>query len=153
ELELSDDADQRWRSIEWTEHLDRALLRQLLQGLTQLLGLHGVSQPHPAKNLRCKARYADEIQRLALCQRIADAQGAMVGDAEHVAGKCLLGERALLRKEELRHVQANGLTGAYLADLHPTGKPAGAQPRKSNAIAVIGIHVGLDLEHERGHLI
>ena len=87
------------------EHLHHALLGQLLQRLLQLLGLHRVGQPHAAQDFRREARHADEVEVLALGQRVADAQRAVVGNADHVAGIGLVGERAVLGEEELRRVQ------------------------------------------------
>ena len=75
----------------------------------------------------------------------------MVGNADDVAGKGFIRQRAVLGKEELRTGQRHVLAGAYQFCLHAAGKLAGAQPRKGDAIAMVRIHVGLDLEHERAH--
>ena len=44
-----------------------------------------------------------------------------------------------------------GLSGAHQLRLHAAAQLARAQPREGDAVAVVGVHVGLDLEHEGGH--
>ena len=151
ELQRADHADERGRAVLRAEHLHHALLRQLLQRLFQLLGLHRVRQPHAPQDFRREARHADEIDLLALGQRIADPDGAMVGNADDVAGIRLFGQRAVLREEELRRVERDRFAGAHLLDLHAARQLAGAEPRKGDTVAVIGVHIGLDLEHESRH--
>jgi hypothetical protein len=63
-----------------------------------------------------------------------------------------LRKRAILGEEELRRVQADELAGAHLLHLHAAGELAGAQPHEGDAVAVVGVHVGLDLEDEAGDL-
>ena len=75
----------------------------------------------------------------------------MIGNADHVAGKGLVRQRAVLREEELRARQAHVLAGAHQLRLHAAGEFARAQPRKGDTVAVVRIHIGLDLEHERAH--
>ena len=152
ELQRADHADQRRRAVLRAEHLHDALLRELLQRLLQLLRLHGVGQPHAAQDFRREVRHADEIDVLALGQRVADRHRAVVGDADHVAGIGLVGDRAVLREEELRRVERDRLAGADLLDLHAAGELARAQPRERDAVAVVRVHVGLDLEHEGRHV-
>jgi hypothetical protein len=48
---------------------------------------------------------------VALGQRVAHAQHAVVGDADDVAGEGLLGELAVLREEEDRRVDRDRLAG------------------------------------------
>jgi hypothetical protein len=49
----------------------------LLQRLLELLGLQRVGEALAADDFRRKAWHADEVQRLALRQRVADAQGRL----------------------------------------------------------------------------
>ena len=69
--------------------------RHLLQRLAQLLRLHGVAELDAAQDLRREARHAAEQDVLALGQRVADAQRAVVGDADDVAGEGLVGDGAV----------------------------------------------------------
>ena len=151
ELQRADHADQRRRAVERAEHLHDALLRHLLQRLLQLLRLHRVAELDAAQDFRREIRHAEEGDVLALGQRVADAQRAVIGDADHVAGIGLVGERAVLREEELRRRQRDRLAGAHELGLHAARELARAQPREGDAVAVVGVHVGLDLEDEGGH--
>jgi hypothetical protein len=99
---------------------------------------------------RREGRHAAEIHLLALGQRVADAQRAVVGDADDVAGPGLLGHLAFLGEEEQRRVDRHLLAGPDLAQPHALGQPPAAQPHEGDAVAVVGVHVGLDLEHEAG---
>ena len=105
ELQRTDDADDGRRAVIRQEQLDDALLGHLRQRFAQLLGLHGVLEPDAAQDFRGEARHAAEHDVLALGQRIADPQRAVIGDADHVAGKRLLGQCAVLGEEELRRRQ------------------------------------------------
>ena len=99
-----------------------------------------------------EARHADEVEGLAFGERVADAQVAVIGDADDVAGIGLVGDRAVLGEEEMRRVQSDRLAGAHVLRLHAAHELARAQPREGDAVAVVRIHVGLDLEHEGRHL-
>ena len=90
---------------------------------------------------------------LALGQRVADAQRAVVGDADHVAGIGLVGGDARAGEEELRRRQAHRLAGAHQLGLHAALQLARADAHEGDAVAVVGVHVGLDLEDEGGHLL
>ena len=74
----------------------------------------------------------------------------MVGDADHVAGERLVGDLALAGEEELRRVQRDRLAGAHLLQPHAAHQPARADAGEGDAVAVVGVHVRLDLEHQRG---
>ena len=74
-------------------------LAQLLQPLAQLLGAQRVLHFHRPEALRGKKRQAGEVQRLALGERVAQLQGAVVRDADDVAGHRLLHQLASLGHE------------------------------------------------------
>ena len=82
--------------------------------------------------------------------RAAFLQGLVSND---VAGICLFGQRAVLREEKLRRRKRQRFRSARQPCLHPTPESAGAQARKCNAVAMIGVHVGLDFEHECRHRV
>src|SRR5206468_3279242 len=116
----------RRRAVARAEYLNDALLRHLLQGFLQLLRLHRVGEPNTTDDFRRKAWYADEGDVLALGQRVADTQRAVIGNADDVASKGLVRNRAVLGKEELRARQRHGLAGAHELCLHATGQFSGA---------------------------
>ena len=84
------------------EHLGHALLGQILERALELLGLHRILQPHAAQDLRREVGDADDLDRLALGQRVADAQHAVVGDADDVARPGLVDDLALAGEEQDR---------------------------------------------------
>jgi len=121
------------------------------QRVAQLLGLHRIRQPHTADDFGGKARHTDKGKVFALGKRIADAKRAVVGDAHHVAGVSFFGERAILRKKELRGRQCQRLCRSRQLRFHSAPQFARAKTGKGDAVAMIGIHVGLDLENEGRH--
>src|SRR5436305_2022229 len=130
-----------------------SLLAELQQGAAEVLRLHRVLRPHLLEQLRREARDAGEAQLLPLGQRVADAQHAVVGDAEDVARPGLLGELAVLRHEQQRVVDGHRLAGADVAHLHAALETAGAEADEGDPVAVLGVHVRLDLEDEAAGLL
>src|SRR5690606_4680118 len=65
---------------------------------------------------------------------------------------CLIGKLALMREEELRRRKRQHLAGTNKLRLHAASEPPGTDARKSNTVAMIGVHIGLDLEDEGAHL-
>ena len=76
----------------------------------------------------------------------------MIGDADHVAGERLLGQGAILGEEELRRRERDRLPRAHELRPHAALKLSRADAEECDAVAMIWIHVGLDLEDEAGHL-
>ena len=148
ELQLADHAHDVIAADDAAEHLRHALLGKVFQGALELLGLHRVLEPHAAQDFRREVGDADDLDRLALGQRVADPQHAVVGNADDVAGPRLVDDLALAGEEQDRRIDRQHLAGAHLRQLHAAAEPAAAQPQEGDAVAVVGVHVGLDLEHE-----
>ena len=151
ELQGADDADDGGRAVLRQEELDDALLGHLLQGLAQLLRLHGVGELDAAQDLGREGRDAVEGEVLALRQRVADAERAVVRDADDVAREGLVRDRPVLREEELRGGERDGLARAHELRLHAALEAAGADAHEGDAVAVVRVHVRLDLEDEARH--
>src|SRR4029079_14553942 len=73
------------------------------------------------------------------------------GNADDIAGKRFIRYRAVLGEEELWRRQAHVLAGPHQLRLHAAAELARTQSRERDAVAVVRIHVGLDLEYERAH--
>ena len=99
-----------------------------------------------AQDFRCEGRYAAKIKRLTFCQRITDAQSAVIGNADHIAWPGFFRHLPVFREEKQRRIHRHLLTGAGLAQPHALGQPPAAKPHKGDAVAVIGIHIRLNLE-------
>ncbi len=102
--------------------------------------------------LRREGGHALEVQRVALGQRVPDPDAAMGRDADDVARPGFLGHLAFLREEEQRRVDRHLLARAHLLQPHPLLEPARADAQEGDAVAVLRVHVRLDLEHEAGEL-
>ena len=98
ELQLADGADDEVRADLGAEQLGDAFLGQALQRLLQVLGLERILDPHALQDFRREVGQAGEADRPALRQAVADAQHAVVGDADDVAGEGLLGQFAVARR-------------------------------------------------------
>ena len=138
---------------EGLEELRDALLRQILQRAAQMLGPHGIAQAHPAQDFRGEARNAGEGQALALAQCIADAQGAVIGNADDVAGIGLLRQFTVAGHEEHGIVDGHLLGAAHLGQLHAALEAPGAEPQEGDPVAMVRVHIGLHLEDEARHLV
>ena len=75
-------------------------------------------------------------------------QHAVVGDADDVARPRLVDDLAIAGEEQDGRVDRQDLAGAHLRELHAAAELAAAQPQEGDAVAVVGVHVGLDLEDE-----
>ena len=99
-----------------------------------------------------EARDAGDADRLALGQGVADAQGAVIGNADDVAGPGLLGEVALARQEEHRVLHRHHAAAAAVPQLHAALEAARAEPQEGDAVAMLRVDIGLHLEDEAGDL-
>ena len=87
ELQGADDADDPVRAGDGAEDLGDAFFRQIFQRLAHLLGFHRIGQADAAEDFRCEIGDAGEADFLAgFRQRVADAERAVIGDADDVAG-------------------------------------------------------------------
>ncbi|MPN17758.1 hypothetical protein SDC9_165113 [bioreactor metagenome] len=148
ELECANRAKNHVGAGNRAEQLGRPLLGQLLQAFLQLLDLQRVADTRQAEHFRCEGRNAGKAQVFALGEGLAEADGAVVGDADDVARPRLIGSGAIARHEGNGVVDRQGLAGGHLLDLHAPVEAAGTDAQEGDAVAVLGVHVGLDLEHE-----
>jgi hypothetical protein len=74
----------------------------------------------------------------------------VVGDADNVAGLRLLGEVALAGEEKHRGLHRHLPPGADVLQFHAALEPAGGDPHKGDAVAVLRVDIGLHLEDETG---
>jgi hypothetical protein len=81
---------------------------------------------------------------------MARAKCSAVHHADDVPRPRLLHRRALPRQELLRRREAHHLPRAHVLHLHPRLELPGAHAHEGHAIAMLRVHVRLDLEHEPG---
>src|SRR3546814_4575587 len=85
------------------------LLRHVVERFPELLRLGRIGEHDAAQYLRREVRQAGEADRRVLGQRVADAERAVIGDADDVAGKGLVGQLPVLGEEENRAVHRDRL--------------------------------------------
>ena len=130
------------------EHLHRAFLGHLQQPFLQLLHLQRVAQHHPAEMFGREVGDAGELEFFLVAEGVADFDGAVVVDANDVAGIGLVHMRALLGHEHGGVAQVHLFAQAMVHDLHSPGELARADAEKGDPVAVGRVHVRLDFEGE-----
>ena len=101
---------------------------------------------------RREDRYLFKAQLCLFAQRIAQAVDAGIEQADDVAGIGLLHHGALVGHELLGSLQLDLLAGAGVPGAHVPLEFAADHAHKGQAVAVGGVHVGLDLEHKAREL-
>ena len=79
------------------EKLRHAFVHQLLDTLLQLLGLHGVGVLDVLEHLGREGGQASVVEIFALGERVTNLEGSVVGEADDVAGPCLVDSGFALR--------------------------------------------------------
>ena len=126
ELKLAHGADDEVRADAGPEQLGDALLGQAFQRFLQVLGLQRILHPHALEDFRGEVGQAGEPQGPAFRETVAHPKDAMVGDADHVARKGVLGQFPIGREEHHRRVDAELLAGVLDFQLHAARKLARA---------------------------
>ena len=98
ELQLAHGADDEVRADLGAEQLGDAFLGQAVERLLQVFGLERILDPDALEDFRGEVGQAGEADQAALRQAVADAQHAVVRDADHVAGEGVLGQFAVARR-------------------------------------------------------
>ncbi len=151
ELQRPDHPDDGRRAVMRDEDLHDALLGHLLQALAQLLRFHGVLQLHAAQDLRREARHAAKTRSSpsVRCRRCGSFRG-------WECRRCRRhGPRPPSCGPARRRTAAPTATSACRCAqlrLHAARQLAGADAHEGDAVAVVGVHVRLDLEDEARHL-
>ena len=132
------------------EHLDHALLGDLLHALEEALAPARVGQAHRGELLRGKARHGVEFHGSGGREDIADAEQARIDQAQDVARVGLVHDQALPPEEHVRVVQLDLLASAHVQGVHAALEVAGDDAGEGHPVPVGLVHVGLDLEDEGG---
>ena len=86
------------------------------------------------------------VDEILFGERIADAERAVVPDADDVAGDRIVGDVAVLPEEKDRTMNGQRLAGADVIELHAATEFSGAEAHERDPVAVVRIHVRLHLE-------
>ncbi len=153
ELQHTDGAEDDVVAAFREEHLGGTLFRQLLQTLAQLLGFQRVTQAYAAEQFRGEVRDTGEAQHFAFGEGVTDLDGAVVVQADDVASIRFFQLLTLGGEEGQGVADAHVLAGTHVAHFHAFFVFAGADTHEGDTVAVLGVHVRLDLEHEAGEFL
>ena len=147
-LQLPHRAEQHIAAQFWPEHLDGTFLAKLCQTLLQLFGAKRVLQHHRHEHFRCKKGQAgvEQVHR-AVGDGVTQLHTAVGGKAHDVTRVGLFHGLAALAHEGHHRRGAQLLGGAHDFELHAWRVLARCHAHKSNAVAVVGVHIRLHLEH------
>ena len=148
DLELQDPnrPEQRLGALLCRNHLNGTLLAEFLQALLQLLALHRIARPRRAKELRRKIRNPLERQLVPPGQRIANLQLPVVIDPDDVPGDGTFTRHPLVGHEGERIAELHVAPAAQVPRLHAGHIAPGADAEECDAVAMLRVHVRLDLE-------
>ena len=131
--------------------LHRPFLDQLVDPLVEGLLLHHVLGRNADEEFRSKLRQLFKLNRLLAGEdRIPDLEITGIVETNDVAGH---GGFHVLPGvgHELGHVrQPQRLAGPFEGHIHSAVKFPGADPHEGDPVAMLGVHVGLNLENEAG---
>src|SRR5512145_944432 len=93
-----------------------------------------------------------KAQRCSGMEGVADGKIAVVGNAQDVSGKGFVDDFAFVGKEFVGPRQAYGPAALGVDEVHAALEAPGANSQKGHAVAVPGVHVGLNFEDEAGKI-
>ena len=153
ELERPDRADDLAAVERGYEQLRHAFVHQLVDALGELLEFQRVSVLDVAELLGGERRDAREFELLALGEGVADLEVARIVQADDVARVGEVDDRFLFGHEGRRRGELELLAAAYVQVVMVALERPGADFQEGDAVAVVGVHVGVDLEDEARHLL
>ena len=135
------------------KELGHTLVRQLFQALGQLLRFHRVCVLHITELFGREARDAFIVQDFAFGQRVANLEIAGIVKAHDVARIGFVKDRFLLCHECRRVRELQLATLAHVEIVLVALEATRHHAHKSDAVTVIGVHIGVDLEDETRKLL
>ena len=133
--------------------LDDALLHELVEASAVFLGVGGSGVGEVGEDLGGKARDLVVGDGAVFGESVADAEAVVANEADDVAGEGFVDGLAFLAEEFVGGGEADVAAGALVGDDHVAGELTGAHAKEGDAVAVFGVHIGLDLEDEAGKLV
>ena len=152
-LQLSHSADDAAVVELVDKHLCHTLVHQLLQTLLKLFCLHRIIILDVFEQFGRERRQTTEMQLLALGQRVADLEYAVVGQTYDVAGPCLVDGRLALRHKLSRRGEAYGFVLTYMQVRLVSHELARAYLAEGDTRTVVGVDVCCYLEDKSRKLV
>ncbi len=150
ELQLPYGADD-FASVELIgEQLRHTFVHELTNPFVKLFGFHGVGVLNVFEHFGRERGEALEMDGLAGGERVAYLEVARVGDTDYIAGVCLVDHAFFLGHERRWGGKTHLLVRTDMPVVDIALKFAGAHLYEGDARAMIGVHVGVNLEHKAG---
>ena len=153
ELERAHRADDLAAVERACEQLRHALVHQLVDAFGQLLEFQRVGVLDVAELLGGERRNSGEAELLAFGEGVADLEVPRVVQTHDVARIGEVDHRLFLGHEGRRGGEFQLLAAAYVEVVPIPFERAGTDLQERDAVAVVGVHVGVDLEDEARHLL
>ena len=151
ELERAHRADDLAAVERACEQLRHALVHQLVDAFGQLLEFQRVGVLDVAELLGGERRNSGEAELLAFGEGVADLEVPRVVQTHDVARIGEVDHRLFLGHEGRRGGEFQLLAAAYVEVVPIPFERAGTDLQERDAVAVVGVHVGVDLEDEARH--
>lgn len=133
------------------EQLRHALVHELVHAFGELLEFQRVGVLDIAELFGGERRDAREFELFAFGEGVADLEVARVVQAHDVARIGEVDDRLLLGHEGRRRREFELLAAAHMQVVFVAFERARTYFEECDAVAVVGIHVGVDLEDEARH--
>src|SRR5882724_1535490 len=153
ELKFPDTTDDLLITPILGEQLGYPFIGKLKQALFQLLGLHRIFVDHLLEDLRREGGDARKIKIFPFRQRVPDLEVAGIEKTDHVPGEGFLDHIFVAGHETIGIAEADILMEADMMKVFVTLELTAAYTQERDAVAVLGIKVGVDLEYKAAELI
>ena len=154
ELERTDGGEEggAGRGVAGVEGLDDAFLQELFETSAIFFGVSSIWIRDVAENLGGETRDLVVADAAVVGERVADAEFAVADKTDDIARPGFVHGLAVAAEKFVRGGKADLFSGALVSDNHVALEFAGADAEEGDAVAVLGVHVGLDLKDEAGEL-
>ena len=133
------------------EQLRHAFVHELVDAFGQLLEFQRVGVLDITELLGSERGNAGEFELLAFGEGVADLEVARVVQTHDVARIGEVDDRLFLGHEGRGRGEFHLLAAAHVQVVPVAFERAGADLQEGDAVAVVGVHVGVDLEDEACH--
>ena len=153
ELERAHRADDLAAVERRSEELRDAFVHELIDAFGQLFELQWIGILDITELFGCEGGNACEFELFAFGEGVADLEVARVVQADDVARVGEVDDRLFLGHESRRRGEFHLFAAAHVQEILVTFERAGADLQEGDAVAVVRIHVGVDLEDEACHFL
>ena len=135
------------------KELCHTLVHELIDPLGELLEFQRIGIFDVTELLGGKRRDTRKFQLLTLGKGVANLEVSRIVQTDDIAREGLVDHRLLLSHKGRRRGELQLLTRAHMQVILIALEAARDDLHKGDAVAVVGVHVGMDLKDETGHLL